>query len=77
MFGFTEILQKKELRVIQGSCLNELCSLPDEHFDIVVTSPPYCNRYDYTRTYALELVFLGAGEEEVKQSRQEMLSCYC
>jgi hypothetical protein len=75
LFGFTDPLPRKELKVIQGSCLNELCKLPDDSFDIVVTSPPYCNRYDYTRTYALELVLLGAGEEEVKQLRQEMLSC--
>ena len=75
LFGVTETLQKKALRVIQGSCLNELCNLSDNSFDIVVTSPPYCNRYDYTRTYALELVFLEKGEEDVKQLRQEMLSC--
>jgi len=23
----------------------------------IITSPPYCNRYDYTRTYSLELIF--------------------
>ena len=40
-----------------------------------MTSPPYANRYDYTRTYALELVCLGCSEEKVKQLRQEMLSC--
>jgi hypothetical protein len=44
-------------------------------FDGLVTSPPYCNRYDYTRTYALELAFLGCSAEDVRQLRQEMLSC--
>ena len=24
---------------------------------VVITSPPYANRYDYTRTYSLELCF--------------------
>ena len=43
--------------------------------DVVLTSPPYANRYDYTRTYALELVYLGCGEQRVKQLRQAMLSC--
>ena len=40
-----------------------------------MTSPPYCNRYDYTRTYALELAYLGLDAQEVKQLRQSMLSC--
>lgn len=34
-----------------GSCLDILPNLPDNYFGAVVTSPPYCNRYDYTRTY--------------------------
>jgi DNA modification methylase len=61
--------------VIEGSCLNELPGLPENFFDFVITSPPYCNRYDYTRTYALELVYLGYDTEEVRQLRQTMLSC--
>ena len=40
-----------------------------------MTSPPYCNRYDYTRTYALELAMLGLTQAEVSGLRQEMLSC--
>lgn len=40
-----------------------------------MTSPPYCNRYDYTRTYALELALLGATESDALRLRQEMLSC--
>jgi DNA modification methylase len=43
--------------------------------DFIITSPPYANRYDYTRTYALELVYLGCDEQRVKQLRQTMLSC--
>jgi hypothetical protein len=58
-----------------GSCLETLPALPAASFDLVITSPPYCNRYDYTRTYALELAFLGCGETEVKNLRQKMLSC--
>ena len=36
-------------------------SLPEKYkskIDIVITSPPYLNRYDYSRTYALELCTL-------------------
>jgi site-specific DNA-methyltransferase (cytosine-N4-specific) len=40
----------------------------------VITSPPYANRYDYTRTYALELAFLGV-EEAIFNLRQNQLSC--
>lgn len=59
----------------QASCLEALPRMPAESVDLVITSPPYCNRYDYTRTYALELAFLGLGEVQVKQVRQAMLSC--
>ena len=44
-------------------------------YDVVFTSPPYCNRYDYTRTYALELALLGIDEAEIVRLRQDMLSC--
>jgi DNA modification methylase len=58
-----------------GSCLNILPTLPPNHFDCVITSPPYCNRYDYTRTYALELALLGVQERDLASLRQDMLSC--
>ena len=58
-----------------GSCLDTLSNISKDSIDVILTSPPYANRYDYTRTYALELVFLGCGEEQVKNLRQEMLSC--
>jgi len=57
-----------------GSCLDVLPSLRARSVDVVLTSPPYCNRYDYTRTYALELAFLGYGDDEVKRLRQGLLS---
>jgi len=63
------------VRIIEGSCLEELPKIEDEFFDFIVTSPPYCNRYDYTRTYALELVFLGNDNDQVRNLRQAMLSC--
>ena len=50
-------------------------NLANESIGLVFTSPPYCNRYDYTRTYALELVYLGLSAQEVKALRQKMLSC--
>lgn len=58
-----------------GSCLEVLPQLPDGTYDTIITSPPYCNRYDYTRTYALELALLGTDEQGLLRLRQEMLSC--
>ena len=40
----------------------------------MITSPPYANRYDYTRTYALELAYLGYDEVGFKTLRQALLS---
>ncbi|HLL78793.1 MAG TPA: hypothetical protein VKT25_04795 [Ktedonobacteraceae bacterium] len=63
------------VHLLVGSCLDILPTMPDASFDGIVTSPPYANRYDYTRTYALELAMLGIGEEGIKKLRQAMLSC--
>ncbi len=63
------------IKLYEGSCLNFLPTLPDNSYDVIITSPPYCNRYDYTRTYALELALLGVDEKGISRLRQEMLSC--
>lgn len=77
-----ELLQKApintthtEINFIQRSVLYELPLVEDNKIKGVITSPPYCNRYDYTRTYALELVYLGINENTIKKMRQELLSC--
>jgi len=67
--------EKGKIENFQASCLTKLTELEDNSFDGIITSPPYCNRYDYTRTYALELIFLGCDNEKVKELRQQMLSC--
>lgn len=59
---------------ITGSSLTELKKLPESKFDCVITSPPYANRYDYTRTYALELVYLDYDNSQIKTLRQTLLS---
>lgn len=63
------------VKFTEGSALFELPKLNDSNLDGVITSPPYCNRYDYTRIYALELVCLGCDENKIKKLRQELLSC--
>ena len=57
-----------------GSSLDLLKTLPDAAFDMVITSPPYANRYDYTRTYALELAWLGLDRDAFAGLRQGLLS---
>lgn len=63
------------IHLYEGSCLEIMPTLPEASYDAVITSPPYCNRYDYTRTYALELALLGVNEQELIKLRQQMLSC--
>lgn len=63
------------INFIQNSALLELPKIQKNTIDAVITSPPYCNRYDYTRIYALELVYLGLGEDEIKKLRQSLLCC--
>lgn len=64
-----------EITLFTGSCFEILPKLEGKSFDGLITSPPYCNRYDYTRTYALELAMMGIGEDEIRTLRQAMLSC--
>ena len=57
--------KKGAIKLYGGSCLDILPTLPTNCYDAVITSPPYCNRYDYTRTYALELALLGRGRTRI------------
>lgn len=65
----------EDTELMSGSCLDILPNLEAESYSLIFTSPPYANRYDYTRTYALELAMLGLSDDEVKTYRQRMLSC--
>ncbi|MFC1935557.1 site-specific DNA-methyltransferase [Chloroflexota bacterium] len=67
--------ERGAVELLVGSCLDILPVLKQDSFDGLITSPPYCNRYDYTRTYALELAMLGVGEDRIRSLRQTMLSC--
>lgn len=73
LFGDTK--PKGDVDVLVGSCLDQLPQLDAGSIDCLITSPPYCNRYDYTRTYALELAFLGTDEDRIKELRQAMVTC--
>lgn len=72
---FPEQQTSREVNLFKGSCLVILPTLESETYSSILTSPPYCNRYDYTRTYALELAMLDLTQEDIANLRQEMLSC--
>jgi DNA modification methylase len=72
---FPAVSSQGEIRLYNASCLEVMPTLADNTYDAIITSPPYCNRYDYTRTYALELALLGTDEKGLVNLRQEMLSC--
>lgn len=72
---FCKDIIRGKVHCIEGSCLNVLPTLASNSYEGLITSPPYCNRYDYTRTYALELALLGVDEQEIINLRQTMLSC--
>lgn len=67
--------KKGGVDILQGSSLSILPKLESNSFDFLMTSPPYCNRYDYTRTYALELALLDVDEQKIRDLRQTMISC--
>ncbi|WP_107667590.1 DNA methyltransferase [Cyanothece sp. BG0011] len=69
------LIKSGDIKLYQGSCLNILPKIEANQYTAIITSPPYCNRYDYTRTYALELALLGVDEEKLRHLRQELLSC--
>jgi hypothetical protein len=72
---FKSARSKADVLLHGGSCLEIMPRFKAESYDCLITSPPYCNRYDYTRTYALELALLGIGEDKLVELRQAMLSC--
>ena len=76
LFSFMqEDIQAGDVNLLKGSCLAALPKLESRSYSGIITSPPYCNRYDYTRTYALEHALLGVNEIELVGLRQAMLSC--
>ena len=72
---YPSIDQRGEIEILEGSTLDVVPQLESGLFEGLITSPPYCNRYDYTRTYALELAMLEVNEDELKRLRQTLLSC--
>jgi SAM-dependent methyltransferase len=51
-------------------------SFDEEPFDLIVTSPPYLNRNDYTRIYAIEYGLLGLSDLELKNLRKKTIKSH-
>lgn len=76
LFSFMkEDIEPGNVGLLKGSCLDLLPGMKNNTYTGIITSPPYCNRYDYTRTYALEHALLGIKDDELVSLRQAMLSC--
>jgi hypothetical protein len=63
MFNDMKSTQKRFLRFTNANLLNEdsrnIRSIPDGWGDLVITSPPYANNYDYADATRLEMIFWG------------------
>lgn len=60
-------------RVILGDSRHDLAKLEDYSIDAVITSPPYPNEKDYSRTTRLESVVLGFMSDKVDLRSQKMM----
>ena len=47
----SERFRASGLRVRRGESRNILCELPSQHYDLIVTSPPNLNSFDYSDVY--------------------------
>ena len=76
IFSDMEFLSERAASVefVEASSMEHLPNILSDSFDIVVTSPPYVNRYDYTRIYALELAWLGYDQQAFSKLRQSMVT---
>ncbi len=57
LFKVSKSLSIKDVRLPRGTAVDT--GLDDESIDLALTSPPYINAVDYTRTHQLEMYWLG------------------
>ncbi len=65
-------IPKKGFRSLVREDARTLSSLQGK-YDLVVTSPPYPNRHDYSRVFHIEMLWLWRNEEKVKLFRKNSL----
>ena len=59
--NFVDITENSDARFID---------FPDNNFDLAITSPPYVNAVDYTRTHQLEIYWLGLAKGSLTPLKQ-------
>ena len=64
-----ESYPKARLFLDDARCLENLNGL----FDMVITSPPYPNRHDYSRIFHIELLSLGIEEKDITSLRHQSI----
>lgn len=65
------------ISIINNDVRNSLKSLPDNHYDLVVTSPPYLNSFDYSDVYRPEMFvggFVSTNEDLTKIRKKALRS---
>jgi len=78
LHGFSVSVKQVTKRLIALQCLGSVSvelgdaralDFRDDHFDVVLTSPPYLNAIDYMRGHKLALVWLGYRIEQLRDIR--------
>jgi DNA modification methylase len=62
MLAFQERVQEPCTTLLFEEDARECTSIPDQSVDLVITSPPYPNNFDYADATRLEMTFLGEVE---------------
>ncbi len=68
-----DLLDMTGTKLLFGSAPRLVPELRDDAFDLVVTSPPYLNGFDYMEEYAVEHWCLGLGPDEILDVAKGML----
>jgi DNA modification methylase len=73
MIGDVEALNWDDVDMIGQARLADARKLPvrTSSVDVVITSPPYANRHDYSRIFHIELLLLGLSEKGITKLRHK------
>ncbi|NNB12060.1 site-specific DNA-methyltransferase [Pseudomonas fragi] len=58
----TRKLTRSRYKLVHGDCVKNMQSLPDEHIDFIVTSPPYYGVADYIKSQRLSYLWFDKDE---------------
>ena len=73
LFNYVNVLKSSEYKILakteifNGDTLSELNQFSENHFDFVMTSPPYINTFDYYLYHKLRMFWLDYDHRPVRQ----------